>query len=111
MPALDLGPSRIVAKVPSVVASRVSVPSSPGVAVVAVAGPQGPRGLSGEGFTHHQVSPAAQWNITHNLGAAREPTVLLDDRPTIPVWADVVHPDLNTTLIILPEPATGWAYL
>lgn len=76
-------------------------------AAVGLVGPPGP----GSGYTHTQAVPAAQWTITHGLGRPTEPTVLLDEDPDQPVWADVVHPDVNTTLVILPEPHSGIAYL
>ena len=78
------------------------------VSVVPVVGPAGPPGAT---YAHHQTSAASQWTVNHNLGAPREPTVLLDSAPTEPVTADVIHPDLNNTLILFPVPVTGWAYL
>lgn len=78
------------------------------VAVVPVPGPPGP---AGGGYSHHQTNPAAQWTIHHHLGQYREPTLLLDTAPTVPVWADVEHLSADLTVITLPEPATGWAYL
>lgn len=100
------------------VSVEVAVPTTPeveipaslsqSVTVVPVVGPAGPPGAT---YAHHQTSAASQWTVNHNLAAPREPTVLLDSAPTEPVTADVIHPDLNTTLILFPVPVTGWAYL
>lgn len=77
------------------------------LAEVGIVGPPGP----GSGYTHTQSTPAAQWTITHGLGRPSEPTVFLSEEPDRPVLADVLHPDSNTTLVILPEPHSGIAYL
>lgn len=102
--------------VTEVVVTVVNQPSvvevtSAAVGLVGPAGPQGPPGESAGTYTHTQTTPAAQWTITHGLGRPTEPTVLLAENPAEPVWADVVHPDANTTLVILPEPHAGIAYL
>lgn len=62
-------------------------------------------------YSYRQNEPASQWVLIHNLGTARQPTILLDAEPGRPVWTDVEYPDLTTTIITLPEPSTGWAYL
>lgn len=54
--------------------------------------------------------PSATWIINHGLGFLREPTVVLDSAPTVPVWADVVHGTLNQTTITFPTPVSGKAY-
>lgn len=61
-------------------------------------------------FSHHQVAPAASWPVVHGRGVPVEPTVLLDDDPTVPVYPDLVHSDANTTVIIFPVPVSGWAH-
>lgn len=76
------------------------------LAEVGLVGPPGP----GSGYTHTQTTPAAQWTVTHGLGRPTNPTVLLDDDPDRPVWVDTLHPDPNTTLLIMPEPHSGVAY-
>lgn len=74
-------------------------------------GAPGIPGAPGGTFSWPQTSPAATWIVVHNLGRPAEPTVFLDDDPERPVWTDWVPSlDLNSTTIILPAPATGWAY-
>lgn len=72
----------------------------------------GPGGGSGgvTTFTHIQSSPASTWIITHNLGRPKEPVVILDNQPTLPVWTDVEHGSINQTTLTFPEPVTGKAY-
>lgn len=67
-------------------------------------------GSGAASYSHHQSSAAAVWNVPHNLGVPREPTVLLDSAPTVPVIPDVEHTDGNNTVLIFPSPASGWAY-
>lgn len=62
-----------------------------------------------EVYTHLEPSPAAVWNVTHNLGMYREPVIFLDDNPTVPVWTDLVFPDNNHTTIIFDAPVSGRA--
>lgn len=83
----------------------------PSIIFVPVPGEPGPPGPAAGVYSFRQATPAASWTVVHNLGTPREPTVLLDSQPTIPVLTDVEHPDNNTTIIIFPEPVTGWAYL
>lgn len=74
------------------------------------AGPEGPAGPGASTWSHHQTSPAAQWNITHNVGQPRTPVIILDSSPTEQVYTRVDHVDENTALITFPSPETGWAY-
>lgn len=68
----------------------------------------GPGGNNGYLFI--QVEPASAWIIVHNLGSMREPVVVLDSAPSIPVLTDVEHGSDNQTTIIFPEPVSGKAY-
>lgn len=86
--------------------------SSEDLIVVKESGPQGPPGPPGPGITpyeHHQTSAAASWTVNHNQGRYIEPLVFLEGEDT-PVEADLVYPDVDTTVIIFPSPAAGWAY-
>lgn len=64
----------------------------------------------GSAYVHVQSSASSNWVINHNLGHMREPTVLLDSAPTVPVLTDVTHGSLNQTTITFPTPVTGKAY-
>ena len=88
---------------------RVVLPQAPDVRVHVVP-VQGPPGVAGGGYTHTQAVAAAQWNVNHGLGQPREPTVLLDSAPTVPVTADVEHTDANNSIIVFDSPVTGRAY-
>ena len=65
---------------------------------------------AGSGYAHHQISLGATWTIDHNLGKPREPVIILDTEPTIPVWTDTIHTSNNQTILIFPSPVSGWAY-
>lgn len=78
-----------------------------------VVGPRGPQGPAGDGaiHSHHQETPSASWIINHNLGRKKEPLVLLDSDPTIPVFTDVQITDADTLTLSFPTPVTGWAHI
>ena len=66
-------------------------------------------GAGSETYTHVEPSPAAVWNVTHNLGMYREPLVFLASDPLTPVYADLAFPDNNHTTIIFDAPVAGRA--
>lgn len=99
---------------PDLPTARVSVreDQTPDSSLLVMRGPRGPVGpAGGENYSHHQTTPAAQWNLEHNLGRYAEPVVILDGEPTIPVWADVEFIDADHLIVVFPEPATGWAHI
>lgn len=107
----DLGNGFTVeVELPTGIAVELPVQAETSVSVLMATGPPGPPGASGAGFAHRQASPAAQWTVNHNLSNAIDPLILLDTDPTRAVWADVDYPTLDTAVITLPSPATGWAY-
>lgn len=77
-------------------------------------GPPGQPGPPGPGhspFTFHQSSVASVWTVVHNLGAYPEPTILLDDSPTFPVWTDIEYVDINSFILTFPSPVSGYAHI
>lgn len=62
-------------------------------------------------YVHYQPSPSAEWLIQHNIGAIREPVILLASDPTHPVYTDVTYVNSDRMLLIFPEPVSGWAYV
>lgn len=74
-------------------------------------GPQGDPGSAAGTHHHIQSSPSADWVINHGLGRKPPLELFLDDAPAVPVWTDLEYPDDNTTLVHLPIPATGHAYM
>lgn len=66
-------------------------------------------GGGGIAYTHTQLEPAATWSISHNLGVIK-PAVIIPTGYDSPVITDVQYPDVNTAVIIFPEPMTGKAY-
>ncbi|MEW9530592.1 hypothetical protein [Microbispora sp. NPDC049125] len=84
---------------------------------VASPGPQGPPGAQGppgpaggEQFVYDRGGvPAATWTIVHGLGRYPPVSVLTDDH--VEVDSDVVHADLNTTVITFAVPFSGKAII
>lgn len=110
MSSLILGGGTVVEVVdPFPVVVVAAPPVATEVVVVPVAGPPGPAGAAGGAvYVHTQITPAASWSITHNLG--RHPGVILvltDD--THAVVTDVDH--LSTAQLVLefPTPVAGRA--
>lgn len=105
---------RVTIKAPSF-AVTMAPPTSSIVTVLPVRGPAGTQGATGPPgvggiYDHHQISPAATWTITHNLGKYVEPLLLLDDAPARRVLTDVDLPNTNTAVLTFPYPVTGWAH-
>jgi len=69
----------------------------------------GAGGGGAESFTHTQLTPAATWIVTHNLGTFREPLVFLASDPDTPVFTDIDYPDDNHTTIVFDQPVAGRA--
>lgn len=74
-------------------------------------GQPGPPGPMGGTYTHVQQDALATWTVTHNLGIARHPTIVLDSAPNELAFASVEVIDLNTLSIEFDSPVTGTAYL
>lgn len=74
-------------------------------------GPPGPAGTAAGRYVHNQSAPAAQWTIAHGLGTHPNVVLELTATPGEPVYTDVLHTDLNTTLVTWPSPESGKAYL
>ena len=64
---------------------------------------------AGSAFVFTQSSAATTWTINHNLGYI--PSVELFDSGSQEIDADVSHPSVNTTIILLSVPTTGFARL
>lgn len=58
-------------------------------------------------YEHEQTSPAATWNVIHNLG--RRPNVAILDTGGNEVYADVDHASDNVVVITFPAPFAGSA--
>lgn len=83
---------------------------------LAFVGPRGPTGPAGSGggsgdlnFTHEQVSAAATWTITHNLG--KMPSVTVIDSGGSGIVGSVTYPSVNQLVIEFSAPFAGFAYL
>jgi hypothetical protein len=63
----------------------------------------------GTAFVFTQPTAATTWTINHNLGHV--PSVELFDSGSQEIEADVLHPSVNTTIILLSVPTTGFARL
>jgi hypothetical protein len=62
-------------------------------------------------FIHHQSTPAASWDIQHNLATKPEVRFFLEEAPEERVYTDVTYSDLNNIVATWPEPKSGWAYI
>lgn len=76
-----------------------------------VTGPPGAPSAASGTFHYTQSSPASVWSVQHNLNRKPDVTLFLDSDPDTPVWTDIEYPDDNNLVIILPDPATGQAYM
>lgn len=63
----------------------------------------------GAGYVFTQSTAAATWTINHNLGHV--PSVEVFDSGSQEIEADVLHPSVNTTIILFTVPTTGFARL
>lgn len=76
------------------------------VAALTVAGPAGPPGPAAVlGHVHEQVSPSANWIVSHSLG--RYP---LSSELTVSgevVHADITYPDVFTAVVTFAAPQVG----
>lgn len=77
--------------------------------IVSRRGPPGPAGQGGGsvGYEHTQLSPAATWNINHNLGY--RPSVSVFSVGGVEVNAEVVHLSNNQTQVSFNTPYAGFA--
>jgi len=74
-------------------------------------GPPGPPGASGEAlsYLHNQVSPLDTWTINHNLGF--KPLISIYDVGSVEVMAQVLHVNVNQTMVYFSSPTAGFARL
>lgn len=72
-------------------------------------GPQGPAGLDTGFYRHNQGSPAAVWNINHNLGFY--PAVSVQDSAGSVVYGDVQYIDTNNVTVTFEAAMGGYANL
>jgi hypothetical protein len=61
----------------------------------------------GSQYVHSQTTPAATWNVNHNLGYFPHITIIMDDGTM--VVADIDQLDANSAIITFPTPYTGKA--
>lgn len=101
---------------PASLAVQVAPPSHPtvlagppviaSVQVAPVPGPRGPTGLTGgTAYTYTQTTPAASWQVTHNLG--RYPAAVLVIVGGSIVETDIDLPDINTAVLTFAQPTSG----
>jgi len=64
-------------------------------------------------FVFTQSSPAASWNIVHNLDTRPTVTILvLNDSSVYEIVdTDITYVDLNTVYVVFASPVAGFAYL
>ena len=86
----------------------VTKPISSIVSVISE-GPQGPQGVAGAGFDFMQPTASTTWTINHNLGY--KPGVDIYDSGSQQITAEVSHPSLNQTVILLTVASAGFARL
>jgi hypothetical protein len=86
----------------------VTVPVTSTVTAI-TAGPQGPKGDAGTGYDFIQTGSSATWTINHNLGF--KPSVDVYDSGSQQIQAEVSHPSVNQTVILLTAPTAGFARL
>jgi hypothetical protein len=86
----------------------VTVPVTSTVTAI-TQGPQGPKGDAGAGYDFVQTSSSTTWTINHNLGF--KPSVDVYDSGSQQIQAEVSHPSLNQTVILLTAPTAGFARL
>lgn len=70
-------------------------------------GPAGPPGSTGSTYEHTQSTPAATWQIQHNLG--RTPNISLISASGVVVYADILHSSTSQAVISFPSPLAGTA--
>lgn len=86
----------------------VTVPTTSVITAV-TAGPQGPKGDAGAGYVFTQPTSSAMWTINHNLGY--KPSVDIYDSGSQQIQAEISHPSVNQTVILLTAPTAGFARL
>lgn len=86
----------------------VTVPVT-SVITASTAGPQGPKGDAGAGYAFTQSTSSAMWTINHNLGY--KPSVDIYDSGSQQIQAEISHPSVNQTVILLTAPTAGFARL
>lgn len=64
-------------------------------------------GTGGSYYLHTQTTPAATWQIAHNLG--RTPNISIINPGGAVVYADIVHTDTTLAVVQFPAPAAGTA--
>jgi len=65
--------------------------------------------LTGQAYTHDQMTPGTVWSITHNLGFF--PNVMTFDSAGTQIIGDVQHIDKNSMTITFSHSNAGKAYL
>jgi anthranilate/para-aminobenzoate synthase component II len=86
----------------------VTVPVTSTVTAI-TPGPQGPKGDAGAAYDFIQSSASSVWTINHNLGF--KPGVDVYDSGSQQIQAEVSHPSVNQTVILLTAPIAGFARL
>lgn len=83
------------------IASEIIVPG--------LQGPPGTGGGAGGGYTHVQSSAATTWTINHNFGY--RPAVEICDSGSQEIEAEISHPTVNQTIVMLNPATAGTARL
>lgn len=89
-------------------------PNDLGITVTApgpqgIQGPQGPPGTASGAFTFTQSTPAATWNVTHNLGY--NPAVTATDTAGNVVEGTLLYLTSNTLELSFGIAISGYAYM
>lgn len=74
---------------------------------VIITGPPGPPGASGSTYAHTQSTPAATWQVAHNLG--RQPNISVINAAGTVCYADIEHASANLAVITFPTAFAGLA--
>lgn len=99
-----------VSETPTVVVAQEAGPPA-AIAIVAAGpqGPPGPPGPSGGTYSFPQPTPAAMWDIQHNLNTFAALTVV--DETDHEVECDVEYVDANRIVVRFVTPVAGKALL
>lgn len=84
--------------------------SAPPVVTIQAVGTQGPPGGGGSGssyYLHTQTSPAAVWQVTHNLDRTPNVSVIRTDGTV--AYADIDHASTSLAVITFPTAIAGTA--
>jgi len=84
-------------------------PGDPGADMVAHLAAPNPHSQYARPFVYTQTTPSGQWTVNHNFGY--RPTVQVFDSGSQKIDAEVSHPSVNTTILTLNPPTTGFTRL